>query len=325
MNSEILAPNILIAAMGAVGILVVFWSITMRANADLRRADVLSGRVKPEASFLEKLDLQLRQAELGVTAGEFVRTSVILGAAFGLVAWLATDAPAAGLAGFFVGGVGYWSYLTDRRDQMRADFQDALADTVGLLIEAYESGSALEEAFRYVAQHGPAIVRGDFEDAIAQLNTGKPREQVLTMMSEKRRDPVLDVIVESLLVQVKQGGHAVELLRGLQESVRARVSLRTRIRAEQESPKWEIRLTTGFIFLTVVFARITNPAYGAFWRTPVGSISLFVAFGLAVAGFFIANQVLASSTRTEESFGVAEPGQPEAVAPTDMHIAGRAA
>jgi hypothetical protein len=46
--------------------------------------------------------------------------------------------------------------------------------------------------------------------------------------------------------------------------VQAHVSLRTRIRAEQESPKWEIRLTTGFVFLTVVFARITNPAYGAF-------------------------------------------------------------
>jgi Flp pilus assembly protein TadB len=126
-------------------------------------------------------------------------------------------------------------------------------------------------------------------------------------------------------VQTRQGGHAVELLRGLQESVRARVSLRTRIRAEQESPKWEIRLTTGFIFLTVVFARISNPAYGAFWRTPVGSISLFVAFALAVGGFFIANQVLASSARVEESFGTALPGQPEAVAPTDMPIAGRAA
>jgi hypothetical protein len=96
-------------------------------------------------------------------------------------------------------------------------------------------------------------------------------------------------------------------------------------RLAKESPKWEIRLTTGFIFLTVVFARITNPAYGAFWRTPVGSISLFVAFALAVAGFFISNQVLASSARVEESFGTALPGQPEAVSPTDMPIAGRAA
>ena len=52
--------------------------------------------------------------------------------------------------------------------------------------------------------------------------------------------------------------------------------------------------------------------------------SLFVAFALAVAGFFFANQVLASSARVEESFGTALPGQPEAIAPTDMPIAGRA-
>ncbi len=325
MDSTIVAPNVLIASMGAVGILVVFWAITMRQSADLRRADLLSGRVRPDESFLQSLDRKLKQADLGVTAGEFVRTSVILGAAFGLVAWLATEAPAAGLAGFFVGGVAYYSYLVDRRDQMRANYQDALADVVGLLIEAYESGSALDEAFRYVAGHGPTIVREDFEWAIAQLNTGKAREQVLTALSDRRRDPILDVIVESLLVQTRQGGHAVELLRGLQESVRARVSLRTRIRAEQESPKWEIRLTTGFIFLTVVFARVSNPAYGAFWRTPVGSISLVVAFALAVGGFFIANQVLAASARVEESFGTALPGQPETVAPTDMPIQGRAA
>ena len=76
---------------------------------------------------------------------------------------------------------------------------------VGLLIEAYESGSALEESFRYVAGHGPAIAREDFEWALAQLNTGKSREQVLTAMSDRRRDPILDVIVESLLVQDDMG------------------------------------------------------------------------------------------------------------------------
>ena len=89
MNSEILAPNILVAATGAVGTLrvVVFWSLTLRQSADLRRADVLSGRVRPDESFVASLDRKLQQAELGVTAAEFIRTSAILGAAFGLVAW----------------------------------------------------------------------------------------------------------------------------------------------------------------------------------------------------------------------------------------------
>jgi nitrogen fixation-related uncharacterized protein len=53
MNSTIIAPNVLIAAMGAVGILVVFWAITMRQSADLRRVDVLSGRVHPVPSPLD--------------------------------------------------------------------------------------------------------------------------------------------------------------------------------------------------------------------------------------------------------------------------------
>ena len=55
MNSTIIAPNVLIAAMGAVGTLrvVVFWAITMRQSADLRRVDVLSGRVHPVPSPLD--------------------------------------------------------------------------------------------------------------------------------------------------------------------------------------------------------------------------------------------------------------------------------
>ena len=70
---------------------------------------------------MSSLGRQLKRAKLDVTAAEFIRTSVILGAASGLVAWLATEAPAAGLAGFFVGGVAYYSYLVDQRDQVRAN------------------------------------------------------------------------------------------------------------------------------------------------------------------------------------------------------------
>jgi hypothetical protein len=44
------------------------------------------------------------------------------------------------------------------------------------------------------------------------------------------------------------------------------------------------------------------------------------ALALAVGSFFVANQVLASSARVEKSVGVAEPGQPELVAPTDTDM-----
>ncbi len=307
MSSVLLAPNVLIAATGAIGVLLVVWSLVLRPGIDLQRADVVEGRVRPRPSWLDRLDQRLRQAEWGVTAGEFIRTTTLLGVAAGLLAWLVSGAPIAGLAAVFIGGSAYATYLSDRRDKKRADFQDALADTVGLLIEGIQSGHALEPALKYVADHGPAIVRQDFAETLTLINTGKTREQALTALADRRRDPILDVIVETLLVQVKESNADIEILdplRGLQESVRARVAIRTRIRAEQESPKWEVRITTIFVFLMLFFARLTNPSYSDFWRTPLGGLSLLVALTLACVGYAWASRVIASGTRIEESFGV---------------------
>jgi len=79
---------LILPATGAVGVLVVFWLLTLRQSADLQRADVLSGRVRPDEPFVAGPDRKLQRAELGVAA-EFIRAAAILGATFGLISWQA--------------------------------------------------------------------------------------------------------------------------------------------------------------------------------------------------------------------------------------------
>lgn len=304
MESSIIAPNILIAAGGAIGVLAMFWTLTMRARADLRRLDAAAGRIREEMSFMQQLDQRLQQANLGVTAGEFLRTILVLGVLLGLAAWLITGMWAMSVFGFIVGATFYWSYLGERRDKKRAEYQNALADVIALMIEGFATGNTMDAAFDNVAKHGPQVVRGDFDNLLAQLSAGRPREDVLREWADMRRDDILDVIVEALLIQQQRGTRASDLLKGLQDSVEARIAIRMRIAAEQMSPKWEVRITSLFVIGLAVFARVINPAYVAFWRTPIGSITLFGAWGIALIGYYLSNYIITSASRVEESFGV---------------------
>ncbi len=303
MDALVIGQNVLLAAAGAFGVLILFWTMTMRPKADLKRLEQ-AGHLRPEVGPVERLDRFLKQANLDIGAVEFLQVSVVIGGLAGVAAWLLTGALIAFVAGFAVGGLTYWSYLTDRRDTQRAQYQDALADVVDLMIEGFQNGQTIETALEGVAHHGPTLVRADFQWVVTQLKLKETREKTLRKLADRRRDSVLDVIVEMLLAQDIQGGKAIELLQGLRESVTNRIQLRARLRAEQAAPKWEIRLTAGVIVLIVLFARITNPAYVEFWQTPIGSVTLLLAIGLGVAGYLIANYVLISSTRVEESFGV---------------------
>lgn len=308
MESTLNAPNILIAAFGALGILAIYWTLTMREKADLQRLrdDVEAGRVREEMPLFARLEMYLKQAQVDVSTGEFLRTAILLGLAVGAAAFILTEVWGLAILGFVVGASFYWSFLIERRDQKRAEFQTSLADVIALMIESFTTSQGLGAAFENIAKHGPPIVRKDFEWMLSQMSAGRRREEVLREWADMRRDDILDMIVETLLIQQEKGGNAEILLRGLYDSVESRVNIRLRIAAEQLAPKWEVRATALLIVGLTLFGRLTNPAYLTFWRTGFGGLTLIVAWGISLIGYYWANYIITSSSRVQESFGMVE-------------------
>ncbi len=125
-------------------------------------------------------------------------------------------------------------------------------------------------------------------------------------MADRRRDPILDVVVETLIVNHRNQGRISHVLDALLETVRERVRIRRRIKSEQSQPIWQLRLLTAMPFIATVMLRGIAPEYIAFWSGGAGQLSLLLAWGLAVAGYFVGMRFVTSSTAIAESFGVTQ-------------------
>jgi tight adherence protein B len=301
-----MAINLILAFVGAAGVFAAVLSLGMRPRVRLQ------GFAEQRPGPIERLRQYLTEADLGVKPNEFLRISVLLGIGMGIAAYLLTSAPTAAILGCAVGGLAYYTYLVDRRDRRRQEYQDALVDVIGLLVEGFKAGNTLPAAFDTVAQYGPEIVREDWARVCSRLQTGGSLEEVLDELCRRRRDPILATIAQTIVVVSRKGGQVSTALGGLQDSVRERVRIRRRVRAEQNQPMWELRLVAAMPFLVVPVLRGMSAEYLAFWQTPLGQVFLTASWGLTIAGYLIAQRYITVSTKVEESFGVVEmPGAGE--------------
>lgn len=241
-----MATNLILAFAGAAGVFAAVLALGMWPRA---RLEDIGGLIEPRPGPLERLQHKLTEADLEVTAGEFLRVSLLVGGGVALAAYLITTAWAPALLGFAVGGLVYYTYLADRRDRRRQDYQDGLVDVIGLLVEGFRAGNTLQAAFESVAQYGPEIAREDWAQVNARIRTGIPVEDALMELSRRRRDPILDTVAQTLVVVSKQGGRLSVALTGLQDTVRERVRIRRRVRVEQSQPMWELRLVAALPFV----------------------------------------------------------------------------
>lgn len=300
-----MAVNLVIAFVGAAGIFAAVLAISSPPRA---RLNTVGGLLEEELGPLEKLEQKLRQADLDVKTYEFLGVSLSLGLGLAAGGYLLTGTMISVFLGFGAGSFAYYAYLTDRRDRRRQQYQDALVDVIGLLVEGFQAGNTLQAAFRSVADYGPEIASDDWRQVSARIQAGVSIQESLLTLSRRRRDPILDTIVQTLVVVHQQGGRLSSALKGLQETVGERVRIRQRVSAEQSQPLWELRLVSALPFAVVPVLRGIAPEYRAFMSSPLGEIMFGVAWGITILGYYLAQRYITSVTAVEESFGVIEEG-----------------
>ena len=300
-----MAVNLVIAFVGAAGIFAAVLAISSPPRA---RLNTVGGLLEEELGPLEKLEQKLRQADLDVKTYEFLGVSLSLGLGLAAGGYLLTGTMISVFLGFGAGSFAYYAYLTDRRDRRRQQYQDALVDVIGLLVEGFQAGNTLQAAFRSVADYGPEIASDDWRQVSARIQAGVSIQESLLTLSRRRSDPILDTIVQTLVVVHQQGGRLSSALKGLQETVGERVRIRQRVSAEQSQPLWELRLVSALPFAVVPVLRGIAPEYRAFMSSPLGEIMFGVAWGITILGYYLAQRYITSVTAVEESFGVIEEG-----------------
>jgi tight adherence protein B len=292
-------PNVLFAFLGAAGVLILALSIMAIPHYQISQDE-------EDASFFGRLQRKLDQADLGITAAEYVKTSIFLSGILGLVAFVSTGAPAAALLGALLGFFAYWSYLEDRREKRRREYQEALLEVINILQEGFASMRSLEMAIATVADHAPEVVRADFVEIATQMSLQANLEEVLMRIAKRRRDMIFDRLVEALIANRRTGGQQLgPVLGALRESVQALASGRRRVATAQERIRWEARIVCLAPFTFIVILRQTAPdLQGPFYASILGQIAIVLVGVMSALAYYVMNRIGSRAVQPLESAGV---------------------
>ena len=298
-------PNVLIAFIGAAGFFIMVLSLLAHPRYSLRQELArLEGR-EQEGGFLARLQRKLDQADIPISAGEFLRVSTMLGVAVGLGTFVLTGIASAGLMGFALGFFIYWSYLEDRRDKRRIAYQEALAEVVDILQEAFAATHSLLMAIDTLAEHAPEPAREDFREISRRLHVGESLPDVLREVAARRREIMFDRLVEALIANMEEGGELGPVLRALAKAVRGMARVRRQVAAAQSKIRWEARVVciAPFVFMIILrftAATLQRPFYASIW----GQLAALVVGFLSAGAYYIMNRMGRKALAIVESAGI---------------------
>ena len=292
-------PNVLLAFIGTTGVFVIVLSILAIPHYQLARE-------LDEGNLIVRLQRKLDQADLQITAVEFLKTSLFLALVFGVIALVLTAAPAAAVLGTLLGFFGYWTYLEDRREKRRREYQEALLEVINILQEGFASMRSLEMALATVAEHAPEIARKDFVEIVTQMSLKENMEQVLMEIAKRRRDLIFDRLVEALIANRRTGGQQLgPVLNALRESVQALASGRRRVETAQQRIRWEARIVCLAPFTFIAILRQTAPdLQGPFYASIFGQVAILLVGCMSALAYYIMNRLGARAVQPLETAGV---------------------
>src|SRR5918992_146308 len=255
--------TIVVAAVAAVGVLLIFVSLAggSDVNARLERyaAAAPAERTEQEqraltqrliasaalANFnrvVEKRDWgsnlarELARADLALKPTEFlaIRAGAMLGIPLGMIVLSPFiglfQSPILWIIGFVVG---YWIprfWLNRRKSARLKAFNNGLADTITLLANSLRAGSSFLQSVEMVVREAQPPISTEFARVIREVTLGLPLDDALANLQRRVRSAALDLITTAIGIHHQVGGNLAEILDSIAFTIRERVRIKGEIR-----------------------------------------------------------------------------------------------
>jgi tight adherence protein B len=255
--------TILVAALAALGVLLIFISIAGRTDVNDRleryastaptdKGDQpkrdLTERIASSAALasfnrvVEKRDWgsnlarELARADLVLKPSEFL--AIRAGAMLGVPLLMVVLSPFVSFLGnpimWILGLVlGYWIprfWLNRRKAKRLKAFNSGLADTIMLLANALRAGSSFLQAVELVTRETQPPMSTEFQRVIREVNLGLPLDEALANLQRRVRSDDLDLMTTAIAIHHTVGGNLAEILDTIAYTIRERVRIKGEIR-----------------------------------------------------------------------------------------------
>ncbi len=178
-------------------------------------------------NYTIRLASELAQADLRITAGEFMTLRGVLasvGALLGLV--LPVGNPLVlSLVLLLAGLYGPTFWLRRRKLARQRKFNEQLPEVVTLMSGALRTGYAFMQSLELVAREGVDPAKTEFSRVVREVGIGIPPEEALGHLVERMQSEDLNLLVTAVNVQREVGGNLVEVLDIIANTIRERIKL----------------------------------------------------------------------------------------------------
>ncbi len=310
--------TLLVAALAAVGVLLVFISLAggSGVNSRLERyglaeptdltpqerkalGERISGssamtnlnRVVEKRDWGTSLARELARADLALKPSEFV--AIRLAAMFGIPLGMIVLSPLIGFLGSpiaWIGGfvLGFWLprfWLNRRKAGRLKAFNSNLADTIMLLANALRAGSSFLQAVEMIVRETRPPVSTEFARVIREVNLGLPLDDALANLSRRVRSDDLDLMTTAIAIHHSVGGNLAEILDSIAFTIRERVRIKGEIRtltAQQRMSGYVVGLLP--VALVVLLSVIAPTFMAPMLQKPPELLGLPAGFFILGAG-----------------------------------------
>jgi Flp pilus assembly protein TadB len=202
--------------------------------------------------------------------------------AAGVLAWLVTGWPAAGLiVGVAVPGLP-WLLNSGRMEKRALARLEAVEAWTRRLSDIVARGIGLQQAIVATNTSPPQLIAREVADLAARMQSGTDPVIALRQFADDLDDYTADQVVAPLMLHVSDRSEGLsEVLTDISRSIAAEVEMRSTVDAKRAGPRFAVKFLTAMTIGLLVLG-LLNPAYLEPFGTFFGQMLLLFLAGLYI-------------------------------------------
>lgn len=242
---------------------------TMSNLSSPEKDDLSLIKATPDTYFKSKipkivtLETWLQHAGLEINSSAFILISLLIGLFFAAIIFVFLNANILSsiLVGATTGLLLPWTFVAFLTNQRKKKFLDDFPAALDIMRRALKAGHSMERSLSMVAEQQSGVVGESFKKMMDSLRIGQPFEEVLTEMSNRIGIDDFRLLAIVIVLQRETGGSLSEAMNNFAQVIRARQTLRKRVKSLTAEVRMTAIILTSIPFFIFGAIYVTTPSY----------------------------------------------------------------
>jgi len=182
--------------------------------------------------------------------------------------------------------------LQRSRKKIQELFTKQLGEALVIMGNAVRGGFSFRQAMDSIARDMQPPISSEFAKTIREINYGVSQQEALDHLTERMKNPDLDLLVCAVSISAQVGGNLSDILDIIASTIRDRIRIKQEVKVLTASGRMSaliIGLLPVFLVLVLMFM---NPTYfGGFFQSTLGMILAVVGVIMEVIGFALIRKI----------------------------------